>query len=77
MHDEELTSRRIGCMARAMDRTPGGVLQIVGKTILCKFSFDGYRDHHTGSLRASALDHETGNDTMKDFFHRRNVCLPG
>lgn len=68
MHDEELTSRRIRMHGTCHGQNTRGVLQIVGKTILCKFSFDGVTGTtHTGSLRASALDHETGNNTMKDF----------
>ena len=43
------------------------MLKIIGKAILCKFSFDAVAGAaHTGSIRASSLDHEAIDHTMED-----------
>ena len=48
-----------GCMALAMERTPARVLQIIFKTVLAELSLNAVSwTTHTGSVRASALDHE-------------------
>ena len=41
--------------------------QIICNTVLCKFALDAVsRTAHSGSFRASALDHETVDDTVED-----------
>ena len=67
MHDEELTSRRIRMHGTCHGQNTRGVLQIVGKTILCKFSLDSIsRAAHTGSFRISSLNHESFDDTVEN-----------
>jgi hypothetical protein len=43
------------------------MLQIINHTVAGKFAFNGVsRAAHTTTLGASALNHKTGNDPMKD-----------
>ena len=43
------------------------MLQIILHAVCSEFTFDGpSRAAHTGALRTAALNHETGNDPVKD-----------
>ena len=47
-------------MALAMERTPARVLQVILETVLVELTLDAVAGAaHAGSVRASALDHET------------------
>ena len=67
MHDEELASGRIRMHGTCHGQNARCVFQVIGETVLCEFSPDGVsRTTHSGSFRASALDHKSRNDTVED-----------
>ena len=67
MHDEELASGTVRHHGTSHGKNTGGMFQIIFETILIELSFDGIAGTaHTGSVRASALDHETFDHAMED-----------
>ena len=67
MHDEELASGTVRHHGTSHGKNTSGMFQIIFETILIELSFDGIAwAAHTGSVRASALDHETFDHAMED-----------
>ena len=67
VHDEELAAAGIGMHSPCHGKYAGGMRQIVGYAVLGKLAFDRVAGTaHTGSVGASALDHETIDDAMED-----------
>jgi len=67
VHDKELTSGRVGRRGACHAQNTALMLQIVFNTVEEKFALNAVAGAaHTGAVRAAALDHEAGNDTVED-----------
>ena len=67
MHDKELASGRVRIHGSCHGENTWCMLQVVFETVLGELTLDAVsRATHTGSVRASALDHKAVDDTVED-----------
>ena len=67
MHDKELASGGVRMHGSCHGKNTCCMFQVIFKSVLCKFTFNAVsRTTHTGSIRASALDHKAVDDTVED-----------
>ena len=67
MHNEELTASGIWMHSTSHRENTRGMCQIIFKTILRKFSFDGVaRTSHTSSVWTTSLNHEAADHSMEN-----------
>ena len=73
-----------GNMVRAMERTPGGVCEVVLKSVLGELTLDAViRAAGACACRISALDHESRDDAVEDkavieaFFYQTDEVVYG
>ena len=68
MHDKELASGRVGHHAASHAQNAAVMLEIVlGKAVVLELALDAIAGAtHAGTLGIAALNHETGDDAVKD-----------
>ena len=84
VHDKELASGRVRIHGSCHGENTWCMLQVVFETVLRELTLDAVsRATHTGSVRASALDHKAVDDTMEDqtiiksFFYKTDKIVYG
>ena len=82
VHDKELASGRVRMHGSCHGENTWCMLQVIFETVLGELAFDAVsRTAHTGSVRASALDHETVDNTVEDqavikaFFYKADEVI--
>ena len=67
VHDEELAASGVGVHSSCHGQNAGGVGQVIGESVLGEFTLDIVAGAaHAVAVWASALDHKTVDDTVKN-----------
>ena len=82
VHDKELASGRVRIHGSCHGENTWCMLQVVFETVLGELTLDAVsRATHTGSVRASALNHKAVDDTVEDqavikaFFYKADEVI--